>query len=71
MRLLDFFFFFTVEDVSAFLVDVRGKMCQRLMWCKPHAVGCSRVSLKAVCLLCTREFYCFLLCSDLSIITIS
>lgn len=36
-----FFFFFTVEDVSAFLVDVRGKMCQRLMWCKPHAVpGC-------------------------------
>lgn len=31
----------------------------------------SRVSLKAVCLLCTREFYCFLLCSDLSIITIS
>lgn len=65
------FFFFTVEDVSAFLVDVRGKMCQRLMWCKPHAVGCSRVSLKAVCLLCTREFYCFLLCSDLSIITIS
>lgn len=40
-----YFFFFAFKDVSAFLVDMLGKMCQRLeaMWSKPRAIGCFRV----------------------------
>lgn len=44
-EVVGFFFFFAFKDVSAFFVDMLGKMCQRLeaMWSKPHAIGCFRV----------------------------
>lgn len=70
MRLLDFF---ALEDVFSFLVDVLGNTYHKLgvMRSKPHSIGCSREAVEAVCLLCTKEFYWFLLHSDLSIIMIS
>lgn len=40
------------------------------MWSKPHARGCSRASVKAVRSPCPGEFYCSLLCSNLSVLKI-